>query len=197
MSDFCNSVQDRGQDWGNRADLEMAASPPLQGADLRGADLSLGAVAGSPVQMPVQMPVQTPVCVRLDLEDLSCFTVVDRHYEAWGVRFENAVALHPSNPAYPAHSGVMVLLGAPQGGWLEATFLRPVQYVSSMVMSSRRTVMRAFNRQNLLVAEAEAAANLGEGGAFLRLAAEGQGIHRVTLESLNGQLTVDDFCFCG
>lgn len=103
-------------------------------------------------------PICDPICVRLDVEDLPCFAVVNRQYDAWGVRFSNVVALRPSNPAYPPHSGSMVLFGAPNQGWIEATFARPVQHVSSFVTSSRRTVMRAFNRHNQLVAEAESPA---------------------------------------
>jgi hypothetical protein len=140
------------------------------------------------------------VCVRLDLEDLSCFTTVERQYEQWGVLFNNAVALRPSNPAYPPRSGMTVLLGAPKSGWIEATFLHPVQYVSSFVTSSRCTVMSAFNHQNQLVAQTESlAANLKNGSTHgnLRLSLNAANIYRVTLHSFNGQLTVDDFCFCG
>jgi hypothetical protein len=150
--------------------------------------------------------VETSVCVRLDVEDMDCFAVVTHQYESWGIRFKNAVAICPSNPAYPARSGTKVLMGAPENGWLEATFSRPVQHVSSFVTSSRSTVMRAFNRQNQLVAETTSPANLpsshraGESGQpaspNLRLSLDAQNIHKVTFESYSGHLTVDDLCFC-
>lgn len=150
-------------------------------------------------------------CVRLDLEDLPCFSPVDRQYEAWGVQFKNAVAISPSNPAYPCHSGSMVMMGAPENGWLEATFVQPVRHVTSFITSSRRTVMRAFNRQNQLVAEMESPdGNLdnprpepGERGssgyspANLKLSVSATEIHRITFHSYHGHLTIDDFCFCG
>jgi hypothetical protein len=151
-------------------------------------------------------PNPAPICVRLDVEDLPCFAVVNRQYDAWGVRFSNVVALRPSNPAYPPHSGSMVLFGAPNQGWIEATFARPVQHVSSFVTSSRRTVMRAFNRHNQLVAEAESpAANLRGADSNhdpnlrpnLRLSLDGRNIRKVTFHSHSGHLTIDDFCFCG
>ena len=181
MSDF---FRDAVQDWGGSAWVEFAEPRPIVDADL---NLKAGG--------QVCLPTRSYVCLRLDVEDLPCFTVVEQQYEAQGVRFHNAVALHPSNPAYLTRSGVMVLLGAPRAGWLEATFVQPVQSVSSFVISSRRIVIRAFNRQNQLVAEAEAEANIGQGSTHLHLSAPN--IHRVTLESFNGQLTVDDFCFCG
>ncbi len=151
--------------------------------------------------------VETSVCVRLDVEDIDCFAAVTHQYESWGIRFKNAVAICPSNPAYPPRSGTKVLMGAPENGWLEATFSRPVQHVSSFVTSSRRTVMRAFNRQNQLVAQTESPANLpahragGSGPQApdpnLRLSLNAQNIHKVTFESYSGHLTVDDICFCG
>lgn len=146
--------------------------------------------------------ISTARGVRLDLEDLPSFAVVDQQYAPWGVLFSNAVAICPSNPAYPPRSGVMVLLGAPQDGWLEATFLQPVQYVSSFITSSRWTVMRAFNSRNQLVAETESLAALNHSHAYepakmtnLRLSLNAANICRITLHSFNGHLTVDDFCF--
>ncbi len=147
--------------------------------------------------------VSTSIGVRLDLEDLPSFAVVDCQYASWGVLFNNAVAICPSNPAYPPRSGMMVLLGAPRNGWLEATFLQPVQHVSSFITSSRNTVMRAFNNRNQLVAQTESSAALNRSGqeqpakmASQRLSVNAANICRITLHSLNGHLTVDDFCFC-
>jgi len=188
MSDF---IRDSVQDWSGEPSVAFAEPRPVIDADL-----DLKSEAGE-LDYASAQPAHSPVCVRLDVEDLPQFTVVNGQYESWGVRFDNAVAIHPSNPAYPPHSGSMVLLGAPKGGWLEATFVRPVQHVSSFVISSRHTVIRAFNRQNQLVAEAETEANIGQGSTSLQLTSTAQNIHRVTLESFNGQLTVDDFCFCG
>lgn len=156
--------------------------------------------------------------VRLDLEDLPCFTRVNRQYESWGVLFDNAVAICPSNPAYTPYSGVMVLLGAPQSGWIEASFVRPVQYVSGLITSSRHTVMRAFNSSDQLVAQADTlhaealqtgilhkgilqagSAMTSSAGAFraanFKLSLSAANIHRVTLHTFNGHLTLDDFCF--
>lgn len=167
--------------------VELVDTPPLVQSPILDLKTESGELTTGPA-----------VCVRLDWEDLACFSVVNHQYESWGVLFNNAIAIRPSNPVYPPHSGVMVLLGAPDSGWLEATFLRPVQYVSSFITSSRRTVMRAFNRQNQLVAETESpAANLADGDANLRLSLNAANISKITFQSFNGQLTVDDFCFCG
>lgn len=149
---------------------------------------------------PGELAPQVTTCVRLDLEDIECFTPVGRQYEAWGVQFTNAIAIRPSNPVYAPHSGDQVMLGAPENGWIEATFVQPVQYVSSFITSSRRIVMRAFNHQNQLIAQTESLPASSPGiaastSANVRLSVKASNIHRITFEAWNGHLTLDDFCF--
>jgi len=155
-------------------------------------------------------------CVRLDWEDLKCFEVVNHQFQEWGVTFANAVALRPSNPAYPPYSGVMVLMGAPKDGWLETTFSRPVRFVSGFVTSSRRTVLTAFDHRDRVVGRVETAgANLANSkvstparslhsGALqptkrqppnTQLRLNAPNIYRVTFHTFNGHLTLDDFSF--
>lgn|GEM_PF-2385815 len=167
------------------AEAEPQTTPLLDGLDLS----------------PASVLVHQSVCVRLDWEDLSHFVVVDRQFESWGAVFVNAIAVCPSNPAYPPYSGTMALMGAPRGGWLEATFVRPVKFVSSFVTSSRRTVLSAFDRDGRLIASAETpAANLANSGSECppntRLSLQTLEIHRVTFHAFDGQLVLDDFCFC-
>jgi hypothetical protein len=139
-------------------------------------------------------------CVRLDWEDLQCFEAVSHQFHQWGVTFANAIALRPSNPAYPAYSGMMVVMGAPKSGWIEATFRRPVRFVSGFVTSSRRTVLTAFDSNNTPLALAETpGANLNRvhsaHSSNLRLSLHVPNIHRVTFHTFNGHLALDDFCF--
>jgi hypothetical protein len=165
------------------------------------------------IQLELDRELLVPAtgCVRLDLEDLPCFTVVERQYEQWGVLFSNAMAIHPSNPVFSAYSGLMVLLGAPKSGWLEATFIRPVQYVGGFVTSPRRIIISAFNHHDQLIAQEESPPIVGESlkdshikdgiikdsSMTVHLSLNAANIHRVTLYSFNAQLTLDDFCFCG
>ncbi|MBI4781534.1 MAG: hypothetical protein HY785_09420 [Oscillatoriophycideae cyanobacterium NC_groundwater_1537_Pr4_S-0.65um_50_18] len=144
-------------------------------------------------------------CIRLDMENLNCFESVERQFEAWGVVFANAIALRPSNPGYPAYSGSMVLMSAPKNGYLEITFLRPASFVSGFITSSRRAVLTAFDADNQAIASTETAgANLLQDTADsesrhapnAQLILRAANIHRVTLHAFDGQLTLDDFCFC-
>ena len=136
-------------------------------------------------------------CVRLDWEELPCFSPLDRQFEQFGVVFANAVVLRPSNLAYPAYSGVMVAVGAPRSGWLEATFLRPVKFVSGFVTSSRRTILTGFNAQKQAIIQSEMPPNLVDSSnpPNTKLSIEASQIYRITLHTFDGQFTLDDFCF--
>lgn len=138
--------------------------------------------------------------VQLDWEDLSCFEIVNHQFRQHGVIFDNAIALYPSNPAFPPRSGRTVLMGAPQYGWIGAKFLDPVTFVGGFITSSRRTVLSAYDHNDQLVGEVElTAANLANSNSSLPANAElfisAHNIHRVVFSALGGHLTLDDFSF--
>lgn len=144
--------------------------------------------------------ITTTTCVRIDLEDLRSFEVVERQYQDLGVTFSNAIAIKPSNPAFPPYSGAIVLFGSPRDGWLEATFEFPVQFVSGFVTGSRRTVLIAFDANGKPIARTESPdRNLVSGESAvppnLQLSLKANNICRVAFQTLDGQLTLDDFCF--
>lgn len=144
--------------------------------------------------------IDEPACIRLDLEDLKCFEAVTSQFEQWGVTFINAMAIHPSNPAFPPHSGNTVLIGAPKSGSLEATFSTPVSYVSAFVTSSRRAALAAYDQDGQAVAHAEiAGANLAGSDGLIPpntpLCVRASNIHRVTFFTFDGHLTVDGFSY--
>ncbi|HEY9851296.1 MAG TPA: hypothetical protein V6D28_17640 [Leptolyngbyaceae cyanobacterium] len=144
--------------------------------------------------------VSTPADVYLNLEDLKCFEVVDRQFQRWGVLFHNCIAIHPSNPAFPAHSGATVLMGAPKTGWLEASFVQPVCLVKAFVTTSQRLVLSAYDRDNQRLTQVEIpgqnlAGSDSEIPPNLPLSLKAPNIHRVTFCAFDGQFTVDDFSF--
>lgn len=145
---------------------------------------------------------QKSTYIRLDLEALKCFEVVDRQFLDWGVKFANAIALHPSNPAFPAYSGITVLMGAPKSGWLEVSFTKPVSFVSAFVTSSRRTVLSVYDRQDKPIAHAEIPGpNLAGSNSPIppnaELKVNANNIYRATFYSFDGQITLDNFIFGG
>lgn len=144
--------------------------------------------------------VTRPSSVCLNLEDLKCFEVVEHQFHHYGIVFSNAIALQPSNPAYPPRSGSILLMGAPKNGWLEVTFLQPVTKFCCYVTSSQRTTLSAYDPQDKLLASASiAGSNLAGSNSPLppnaQLKIEESNIYRVTLYALDGQLTVTDISF--
>ncbi|MEH1973277.1 MAG: hypothetical protein V7L02_08680 [Nostoc sp.] len=148
--------------------------------------------------------VTVPTCICLDLEDLKYFEAVERQYERWGVIFHNSLAIQPSNPAFPTYSGLTVLMGAPKSGFLEATFLRPVNSVSAFVTSSQRLVLSAYDRDRQLLAQtALPGSNLANSDSIISpntllsiLSITGNNIYSITFCAFDGQFTLDRFRFC-
>lgn len=139
-------------------------------------------------------------CVRLDMEDLQPFETLNHQYEEWGVTFHNAIALEPSNPAFPSRTGKMVVIGAPRNGWIEAKFHYPVSCVNSFVTSSRRLVLSAFDASDRPLGHVEVeAANLATPNAKFKpntkLTLQAANIHRITLSCMDGQVTLDELSF--
>jgi hypothetical protein len=140
-------------------------------------------------------------CIFLQLDNLKCFEVVEHQYESKGVIFHNCIAIQPSNPAFPAHSGVVVLMGSPKSGLLEATFIRPVNSVSAFVTSSQRLIMSAYDRDRQVLNQAVLpTGNLANSDSGIApntlLSVSGDNIHSVSFRAFDGQFTVDDLSFC-
>jgi len=141
-----------------------------------------------------------PSSVCLNLEDLKCFEVVERQFHHYGITFKNAIALQPSNPAYPPRTGTTVIMGAPKSGWLEATFSQPICIFCCYVTSSQRTILSAYDHQDQLLAhQSITGPNLAGSdspvppNAQLRL--EQPNISRITFYAFDGQLTLADLSF--
>jgi hypothetical protein len=169
--------------------VDFAEMPERVGLPLQDVDFS-----------PSELANTTPVCVHLDLEELECFEIVDQQFQEYGVEFSNAIALYPSNPAFPSRSGSKVLIGSPKNGWVEATFRCPVRFVSGFVTSSRRTVLAAFDANNQPVAQAETpgpnlAGSESDVPPNVQLSLKAANIHRITFYAFDGQLTLNDFSF--
>ncbi|AFY66157.1 hypothetical protein [Geitlerinema sp. PCC 7407] len=139
-------------------------------------------------------------CIHLLWSDLECFSTVDRQFQQWGVTFSNAVALRPSNPAFPTYGGDLVLMGAPKQGWLEVKFRRPVRYVSSRVTSSRSLQMMAYDSNGQRIAAVPLLSpNCAESGSAVSpnapLGLHADNIHRVVFSSFDGNFTLGNLCF--
>ncbi|MDJ0675029.1 MAG: hypothetical protein QNJ36_06575 [Calothrix sp. MO_167.B42] len=138
--------------------------------------------------------------VRLQFTNLKCFETVERQYESQGVIFSNCMAIQPSNPAFPIKFGTLVLMGSPNSGLLEATFVHPVQRVKALITSSQRLLLSAYDSDRKLLTQSILAANLANSGSPIPpnalLCVQADNIHRITLCAFDGQFTVEGFSFC-
>lgn len=156
---------------------------------------SWGAAKGDSNLLPLR-----PSSICLNLEDLKCFEVVEHQFHAYGISFRNAIALQPSNPAYPPHTGTTVLMAAPKNGWLEVTFTKPVRMFCCYITSSQRAVLSAYDHQdNLLIRQSLTNPNLANSDSPIppntQMKIEQPNISRITLYAFEGQLTVADLSY--
>ena len=157
----------------------------------------------SSFQRPQNYTVDSPIteCIFLQLDDLQCFEVVHRQYESKGIIFDNCIAIEPSNPAFPAHSGVIVLMSSHKSGLLEATFVNPVNSVRAFVTSSQPLVLSAYDESRQLLNKAILpSGNLANSDSILApntlLSVSADNIHSIRFHAFDGQFTVDDLSFC-
>ena len=161
------------------------------------------AVSASPdwdvAEFDSNLVVIRPSSVCLNLEDLKCFEVVDRQFNHYGITLENAIAIQPSNPAYPPRTGTNVLMGAPKTGWMEIAFAQPIRQFCCYVTSSQRMLLSAYDHEKLLTRRSLPKSNLaGSGSPILPnapLRIEVANISRITFYAFDGQLTLSDLSF--
>ena len=159
---------------------------------------------GSPV--PVGSAHVGPVkslSAQLDLSQLDNFEVVEHQYQNQGIQFQNAIALYPSNPAFPPRNGGAVILGGPKSGTIDLTFSPPVQMVEGYVTSSGVTVMTAFDDQgNVIDTDETSGRNLADTNsphlphACLSIQTSGeQSICHIRLRCGGGQISLSGLRF--
>ncbi len=154
----------------------------------------------SAVDCDSHLVLTKPTRVHLNLEDLKCFEVVERQFHHYGISFRNAIALQPSNPAYPPRSSATLLMGAPKSGWLEVIFSQPVSMFCSYITSSQRTIVSAYDSEDNLLSRASITeSNLADSDSQIppnaQLQIQTPNISHITFYAFDGQLTVTDLSF--
>ncbi|HBK20940.1 MAG TPA: hypothetical protein DDZ60_00045 [Planktothrix sp. UBA10369] len=140
-----------------------------------------------------EFTIKTSTKIRLALEDLNCFEVVENQFQHWGITFNNAIALQPSNPAFVIKPTTTVIMGAPKGGHLEINFKYPVQKVSGIITSSSATVLSGYDAEGKKVAETGMSVSHHISSDALnfptaQLKVSGFNLKKVTFGTFDGQL---------
>ena len=141
-----------------------------------------------------------PSCIRIALENLKSFEVLEHQFQHWGVTFSNVIIIEPSNPAFAVPPGIKVLMGAPKSGLIEMNFTSPVSFVSALIRSSRRTILSAYNQNEELLAKEEMlTSNLLVSDSIIpsntKLTVNVENIHKVVFYAFDGQLIIVDLSF--
>ena len=185
----------------------IGPSPEVQGSQTDKTQINLltpqtaiASSSGRVAESHSNLLVIRPLSVYLNLEDLKCFEVVDSQFRDYGITLKNAIALQPSNPAYPTRTGTTVLMGAPKNGWIEATFSQTIRKFCCYVTSSQGTIVSAYDHQDKLLArQSLSGANLAGFNSNLspnaQLLIEEPNMSRITLYAFDGQLTASDLSF--
>lgn len=129
--------------------------------------------------------------VHLIFDHLTPFEMVRDQYQAYGVRFEQAIALAPSNPAFSHHANALVLMPTAGHSSLLLHFAQPIQHISASVIGVRQINLLAFNDRDQVVARHAGSgerslhhhADLSHPLPRFSLDAIGQGITKVALTS--------------
>lgn len=138
--------------------------------------------------------------IRLALEELKCFEVIEDQFSSWGLTLRNVVAIQPSNPVFAIGAGVTVLMGAPNSGLIEIEFQQPIRCFQGRVTSSRRTALSAYNQNDELIDQVELSGpNLASSQSMIppnsALSVQGEGIYKIVFYAFDGQLIVGDIKF--
>ena len=141
-----------------------------------------------------------PSCIRLVLENLKSFEVLEHQFQHWGVTFSNVIIIEPSNPAFAVPKGMKVLMGAPKSGLIEMNFTSPVNFVSGLIRSSRRTILSAYNQNEELLAQDEMlTSNLLDSDSIIpynkKLTVNVENIYKAIFYAFDSQLIVVDLSF--
>lgn len=96
-----------------------------------------------------------PQSIGIRLGTLKNFEIVTDQYQKDGLLFENAIAIHPSNPAFPIRSEQILLVGGPKVGVIDMLFLTPVYAVEAHVTGSMSTVLTSFDAYGNVISRSE------------------------------------------
>ncbi len=149
-----------------------------------------------------QSPPAPPAPIQLDFQNLKAFEQLSDQYACSGVRFEGAIALQPSNPAFVPPSASQVLMPLVNQTGITVYFRRHASSAGAFVIGTKPVVLVAFDSDGNLLREINTGANylISPAGElptplpYHRLEVKGTHIAKVVFYS-NAPFILDDFFF--
>ena len=97
--------------------------------------------------------------LRLDFQDLTAFERVTEQYRHLGVYFSGAIALEPSNPAFPPKSTAFVLMPLGHEMIITVTFDTLARRIGAWVCGAGSVVLTAFDSDGKILKQASTTAS--------------------------------------
>ncbi|MGB5966994.1 MAG: hypothetical protein WBG70_01595 [Spirulinaceae cyanobacterium] len=138
--------------------------------------------------------------IKLDLEKLKCFEIVENQFAHLGLTCCNGIAIQTSNPAFPPGQGEISLIKRTINYCLELKFEQPISSFNCHVTSSRKTILSGYDSKGQLLIRSEIPqSNLAGSGSQISanapLGMKASNISRITIDAFDGQLTVTDLSY--
>jgi hypothetical protein len=92
--------------------------------------------------------------IQLNFSELQSFEVVRHQYQAWGIEFEQTIALQPSNFAFTDLEQPMGLMPIAHP-CMAIQFHQPRQVIKAKLVGARTILVTAFDAENRIVARCE------------------------------------------
>lgn len=101
---------------------------------------------------PLQLEQRTPAKplgqrVTLDFSTLTVFELVQEQFQSFGIGFENAIAIPPSNPAFQTDANQLVLMPIAGQTTITAHFQQPQRQVQAHLTGARRIRLTAYGSE--------------------------------------------------
>ena len=140
--------------------------------------------------------------VHLSFEMLNPFEAVRDQFRDYGVQFENAIALAPTNPAFAHHAHALALMPTAGQSSVKLHFNHAIERVSASVIGVRHISLVALDENEEVVARQSVYvgrslchnSDLMEPLPCLTLDVTGQHIHQVVLTS-DAPFVINDLSF--
>lgn len=97
--------------------------------------------------------------LRLDFQDLTAFECVTEQYRHLGVYFSGAIALEPSNPAFPPKSTAFVLMPLGHEMMITVTFDTLASQIGAWVCGAGSVILTAFDSKGKILKQASTTAS--------------------------------------
>ena len=133
---------------------------------------------------------QSQTSVLLSFRQLAAFEQVHNQFQRWGVRFQAAIALEPSNPIFPYQAGGRVLMPTGNQSSLTLTFDRAVRWVEVVVSSVQSVRVTALDADHQRLESSEQHQNQRSFSAYLgdvlpqqHIRVSAEGIARIVIDA--------------